>query len=191
MRDREATTLGHKSTTTGEEMQVRSLLLGDTEGLTGSAGGLGLLTADLDAEVVTETSVLAGLLHALKIFSESGINHVGDQLGVGTVLDASLSVEEPLGHAVLDGLGHNVRNLINICLGELASALLEVDLGDLEDEDGEAATESLNDSQREGCLVLSVNVGVLHTQNVLEVISVLNYEARHFSLICLAELEIV
>jgi hypothetical protein len=49
---------------------------------------------------VTETSVLAGLLHALKIFSESGVNHVGNELTVGTILDASLSVEEPLGHSV-------------------------------------------------------------------------------------------
>jgi hypothetical protein len=78
-----------------------SLLLGDSEGLTGSAGGLGLLTADLDAEVMTETSVLAGLLHALKIFSESGVNHVGNELGVGTVLKASLSVEEPLRDTVV------------------------------------------------------------------------------------------
>jgi len=79
---------------------ARSLLLGDTEGLTGTAGGLGLLTSDLYAEVVTETSVLAGLLHALKIFSESGVNHVGNELTVGTILYASLSVEEPLGHTV-------------------------------------------------------------------------------------------
>ena len=79
---------------------ARSLLLGDTEGLTGTAGGLGLLTSNLYAEVVTETSVLAGLLHALKIFSESGVNHVGNELTVRTILDASLSVEEPLGHTV-------------------------------------------------------------------------------------------
>ena len=41
------------------------------------------------------------LLHALKIFSKSGVNHVGDELGPGAVLDASLSVEEPLGDTVL------------------------------------------------------------------------------------------
>jgi hypothetical protein len=60
-----------------------------------------MLTADLQVEVVTETSVLASLLHALQIFSESGVNHVGNQLTVGAVLDAALSVEEPLGNAVL------------------------------------------------------------------------------------------
>ena len=81
--------------------EARSLLLGDTEGLSGTAGGLGLLTTDLQAEVVTETSVLAGLLHALNVLTETGVNVVGDELAPGAVLDAALSVEEPLGEAVL------------------------------------------------------------------------------------------
>ncbi len=59
------------------------------------------MTADLDAEVVTETSVLAGLLHSLEILTETGINHVGNQLGVGAILDALLSIEEPLGNTVV------------------------------------------------------------------------------------------
>jgi hypothetical protein len=50
---------------------------------------------------MTETSVLACLLHALEILTESGVNHVGNELGVGTILNASLSVEEPLGDAVI------------------------------------------------------------------------------------------
>jgi hypothetical protein len=50
---------------------------------------------------VTETSVLTCLLHALEILTESCVDHVGNKLGVGTVLDASLSVEEPLGDAVV------------------------------------------------------------------------------------------
>ncbi len=59
------------------------------------------MTADLDAEVVTETSVLTCLLHAFEILTESGVNHVRNELGVGTVLNASLSVEEPLGDTVI------------------------------------------------------------------------------------------
>ena len=81
-------------------MPFRSLLLGNTESLSSTAGRLGLLTSDLDAKVMAETSVLTGLLHALQVFSESGVDHVGNQLRVGSVLDASLSVEEPLGHSV-------------------------------------------------------------------------------------------
>jgi len=50
-------------------------------------------------------------------------------------------------------------------------------LGDFEDQNAETSTKTLDDSKSEGSLVLSVNVGVLHTQNVLEIISVLNNEA--------------
>ncbi len=91
---------GHRFAST-EFRLTRSLLFGDTEGLASTAGGLGLLTTNLYAEVVTETSVLAGLLHALQIFSESGVDHVGNQLTVGAILNATLSVEEPLGNTVL------------------------------------------------------------------------------------------
>ena len=78
-----------------------SLLLGDSEGLSSSSGGLGVLTLDLEVPEVTETSVLADLLHALQILSESRINDVGDDLAVSAILDASLSVQEPLWDAVV------------------------------------------------------------------------------------------
>ena len=162
----------------GDEEERRSLLLGDTEGLSGSAGRLGLLTTDLDAQVVTETSVLAGLLHALEILTETGINHVGDELRVGTILDTSLSVEEPHGNAVLLWLGNNIGNLFNISFSKFTSTLVQVNLGNLEGQDGKTSTETLDDSKGEGGLLLSVNVGVLHTQDVHEVIGVLNNEAR-------------
>ena len=80
---------------------MRSLLFGDTECLAGTASGLGLLTTHLNSEIVTETSVLAGFLHALQIFSESSVDHVGNQLTVGAIFNAALSVEEPLRNAVL------------------------------------------------------------------------------------------
>ena len=76
-----------------------------------------------------------------------------------------------------DGSHHDVGNLFNICFSEFASALVEVNLGNLEDKDGKTSTQSLDNSQGEGSLVLSVNVGVLHTQDVLEIISILNNEA--------------
>ena len=87
-----------------------SLLLGDTESLSGTASGLGALSANLDAEVVTETSVLAGLLHALEILTETGVDDVGNELGVGTITDATLSVEEPLGDSVLCTRGVSKRD---------------------------------------------------------------------------------
>jgi hypothetical protein len=55
--------------------------------------------------------------------------------------------------------------------------LVEVDLGNLENEVGESSADTLDDSEGERNLVLSVDVGILHTKNVLKVISVLNNEA--------------
>ena len=163
------------------------------------------MTTDLDAQVVTETSVLAGLLHALEILTESGVHHVGDKLGVGTVLEAALSVQEPVWDAVLSWLGDNIGNLFNISFGQFTSTLVQVDLGNLEGQDGKTSTKTLDDSQREWGFLFSVNVGVLHTQDVHELVGVLDYKARlnsseisqeragrlPFSLVCLAELEIV
>ena len=79
----------------------RSLLSSDSQSLSSSTSGLGVLSLDLEVQVMTETSMLADLLHALKIFSESGVNDVGNQLTVGTILDAPLSVQEPLWNAVI------------------------------------------------------------------------------------------
>ena len=62
-------------------------------------------------------------------------------------------------------------------LGELTSTLVQVDLSNLAGEVGEASTDTLDDSEGKCDLVLSVDVGVLHTKNVLKVISVLNNEA--------------
>ena len=45
--------------------------------------------------------MLAGFLHAFKIFSETGVNDVGKKLSPSAVFDAALSVKEPLGNAVL------------------------------------------------------------------------------------------
>lgn len=71
-------------------------------------------------------------------------------------------------------LGDDVGNLLNISFGELAGALGGFDLGNAEHEEAEPATETLDDAETEGGLLLTVDVGVLHTQNVLEFVGVLN-----------------
>ena len=146
------------------------LLLGDTEGLTGSTSGLGSLTTDLQVPEVTETSMVTDLLHALKIFSQSGGDDVGVDLGVGTVLDATLSVEEPLGDSVLGGLGEDVGNLVDLIGLEVTGASVDIDLGDLAGESGETSADTGDDAEGEGDLLLAVDVGVHHTEEVLELV---------------------
>ena len=79
----------------------RSLLSSDSQSLSSSTSGLGVLSLDLEVQVMTETSMLADLLHTLKIFSESGVDNVGINLTVCSVLNTSLSVQEPLWNSVL------------------------------------------------------------------------------------------
>lgn len=91
-----------------------SLLSGDSESSTSSAGRLGLLTSDLEAPEVSQTSVGSDLLQSFQVLSELGINTVGDELRPGAFADVSLSVQEPLGDVVVGGLGKDVVDLINV-----------------------------------------------------------------------------
>ena len=72
---------------------------------------------------------------------------------------------------------NDVGNLFNISFSEFTGTLAHVDLGDLKSQVGEASAKTLDDSQCEGSLVSSVDVSVLHTQDVLEISSVLKYES--------------
>lgn len=136
-----------------------------------------MLSLDSKSPEVTETSVVAHLLHSLEIFSESGVDHVGDQLSPRSILDAPLSVQHPLGDAVIEGLGQDVGDLVHFFFGDLSGSLVGVDLGNLEDKTREVSSDTFDDSKSELDLVLTVHVGVLHSQNVLEIVSFLQYQS--------------
>lgn len=50
---------------------------------------------------MSQTSVSSDLLQSFQIFSELGVDTVGDQLGPGSLADVPLSVQEPLGNVVV------------------------------------------------------------------------------------------
>ena len=75
------------------------------------------------------------------------------------------------------GLGNDVGNLFNIFFIEFTGTLGHINLGNLQSEVGKTSADTLNNSQGEGGLVSSVDVRVLHTQDVLEITSVLNYQS--------------
>jgi hypothetical protein len=55
-------------------------LLGDTDSLASAAGGLGVLTADTDAPVVTKTTMGADLLQALQVLAHLVVQEVSHHL---------------------------------------------------------------------------------------------------------------
>lgn len=103
-----------------------ALLLADTDGASAAASSLGVLTTDTETPVVTQTTVGADLLQALKILTELAVQTVGQNLGVLAIDDIALSVEEPGGDLVLGGVLEDGDDTLEFFGGELTSAVIQV-----------------------------------------------------------------
>ena len=156
--------------------QDSSLLSGNTESLSASAGGLGSLTSNLESPVVSKTSMVLGLSHSLKILSHSGIHLIGDLMHPGTSLWVLLSVEEPLWDVILDGSGKDIIDSVDFFLGDFTRSLIGVDLSDLKGKEGESSTNTSDLSKTEWSLLFTVDVCVLNSKNVDELVWVLQYQ---------------
>ena len=87
-----------------------------------------MLTTDLKVPVVTETTVstrdqfiihsLPHLLKTVEIFTESGLDTVGDDVLGLTSFVVLLSVQEPLGDVVLKRIVDNSNDLFNFIVGK-------------------------------------------------------------------------
>ena len=159
-----------------EPLPSRSLLSGNTEGLSASTGRLGSLSSNLDTPVVSKTSVILGLSHSLEIFSETSVQGVGDKLTPGSVLWILLSVQKPLWDVVLGWSSDDVGDNLDLVFNELAGSLLNVNLSDLEAKDSESSTDTFDLSETEWSLLFTVDVCVLHSQDVSEFVRVLQYQ---------------
>merc|ERR550525_1296224 len=157
-------------------MDIYLFLLGDTNSATSATGRLCVLTTDTQAPVVAQTAVSADLLQTLEILAQLVVQLVGQHLSEAAVLDVLLPVEEPVGDLVLAGVGHHGDDALNLLLGQLASPLGDVNVGLLADHVTEAAPYTLDGCDGEHNLAPSINVGVEHTQNVLELFR--NYQTH-------------
>ncbi len=92
-------------------------------------------------------------------------NHLGMPYSANTIKSKEL---------LTDGFGDNIVNLFHFCFREFTSASVKIDLGNFASKVCKTSADTLNDSKSEGDFLLSVDVGVLHTKNVLKVISIGN-----------------
>ena len=67
-------------------------------------------------------------------------------------------------------LGENLGDLVDFSLSEFTGSSVVINLSNLKNEASESSTNTLDDSEGELYLVLSVHVGVLHTDNVVELV---------------------
>ena len=84
------------------------------------------------------------------------------------VLDVT-PVQEPVGDLVLARILHDRHQLLDLLLVELTSPPGQGDVGLLQAEVGVTTTDTLDGGEGEHDAGLAVNVGVQHTENVLEV----------------------
>ena len=154
------------------------LLLADTDGPATTTSGLGVLTTDAEAPVVTKTSVGADLLQSLEIITELGVDAVGEDLEVLAVNDIALSVEEPGGDLVLGGVLDDGDDVLKLFRGKLTGAaivlldsrspclsasgvaipLVKINIGLLADQVGVATSNTLYLGQSEHDLLFSINL---------------------------------
>jgi hypothetical protein len=119
--------------------------------------------------------MVLALSHSLEILSESSIQVVGDKLTPGSVLWILLSVKEPLWDVVLSWSGDNIGDDLDLVFDKFTSSLVNIDLSDLEGKNSESSTDTLDLSETEWGLLFTVDVCVLHSQDVYKVVRVLQY----------------
>lgn len=133
-----------------------------------TGSGLGVLTSDLETPVVSNTTVGSNLLHSLEIVSQLGLHVVGQDVVVLTVNVVLLSVEEPSGDLVVGGVLHDGDDSLQLFLGQVTGALVQVNVGLLANQVGVTTTHTSDLGQSVHDLDSTIDVGVQQTQNVLE-----------------------
>ena len=72
-------------------------------------------------------------------------------------------------------LCENVCDLVHLIFVKFSSPAVQVNLGNFADKMSESSSNTLDDTESESNLVFSSHVGVLHTQQVREIICFLKY----------------
>jgi len=134
-----------------------------------TSSGFGVLTADTESPVVAESSVVTDFLQTFQVVTELGVQGVGEKLVILPGLKILLSVQEPFGDLELKWVLDDGDQLFDLIISELPCSFVAVNFSHLAAHIGETATDTLDGAQRELGLDTSIDVGVQHTQNVLEI----------------------
>ena len=117
---------------------------------------------------MSDTSVVLGFSHSLKILSHGGIELIGNQLRPSSVLWVLLSIQEPFWDVVLGWSGQDVIYNLDLFFVQFSTSQIGVNLGDFENENRESSSNTSDLSQTEWSFLFTSDVCVLHSENVLE-----------------------
>lgn len=122
-----------------------------------------MLTSDLQAPEVSDTSVRSDLLQSLQVISQLGLQTVSKNVEVLTSDLVFLSVQEPSWDLVLTWVLHDGDNSLQLFLGQLTGTLVQVNVGLLTDQVRVSSTDTSNLGQGIHDLDSTIDVGVQQT----------------------------
>lgn len=117
---------------------------------------------------MTDTAMRANLLETFHVFTELVIKGVGEELAVFAILAVLLTIEEVIRNLVLTGVLHDGDDAFHVSSVHFTSAFAHINFSLATDDPSITTTTTLDGSHGELNLLLSINVGVEDTQNVLE-----------------------
>jgi len=126
-----------------------------------------------------QTTMCANLLQPLEILTQLGIDAVGEDLGVFAIDNVLLPVQEPGGDLELGGVLDDGDDSLQFVRVEVASTLVEIDIGLLAYQVGIPPAHTFDFGQGIHDFSLSVDIGVEETKNVLELLVRLGKYERH------------
>nr|AFK44703.1 unknown [Lotus japonicus] len=129
-----------------------------------------MLATHSKTPVVSQTSMIPDFLEPLQIIPELHVEGIGDNLMVLAILVVLLPVEEPIRDLELLGIGNNSHHIVQFRSTQLTSSLVHVDISLLATDVGESPSNTLDGGQSKHDLLFPINVGIQHTQNVLEIL---------------------
>merc|ERR1711972_550581 len=155
-----------------KNLRKNLLLSENTAGSTVSTTSFGFLTFDWVAPPVSDTSMESDFLHSFDVLSKFVVQVVTGHLAVLAVFPVSLSVQEPSWDFEVLWVGHDSLDLFHFGFGQLTGSFGSVDFGFFQDQVGESSAHTSDGGQSVGDLDVTIDVGVLHSQNMLEVFGV-------------------
>jgi hypothetical protein len=150
------------------EMDRSFFLSLDTDCLSSSTSGLGVLASDFEAPFVSDTLVASDLVQSFDVFSELSLQNVRSHLEVLSLLVVFLSVEEPSGDAVSLWVADDVGDTVALGFSHFAGSEFGVDSEDFADKETESPSDTLDLIEGVGDGSLAVDVGVENTMDMLE-----------------------
>ena len=134
------------------------------------------MSSDSGTPKMSETSMIFGFSKSLEILSHHGIELIGNEVGPGSGSWIFLSIEEPLWNVVLGWSGKDVGDGVDFFLGDFSGSLVAINLSNFEGKEGKSSTDSTDLSKTEWSLLFTVDVCVLDSKNVHELVWILQYQ---------------